>query len=182
MSLLQPRVPEPPRPNTPHASSRDAVVTSAPRRDVTASSTPLSLGTKHIPWAPTSHQPPAVCDRAHTGLFSTLCRDTTREKEGRRVPAWSCSSRRSPGGLAVGAVRGSDAEGTAGARQHHSHPKPGLPARSQEAPSGLTTRAEKKDLFLPEPTGEKSRLLKRERLHGNRGSKEESEEGPEGRR
>lgn len=66
-----------------------------------------------------------------------------------------------------------------GGRQHHSRPKPSLPARSQEAPSGLTTRAEKKDVFFffPELTWEKSRLLKRERLHRNRGSEEELEEG-----
>ena len=141
---------------------------------------PLSLGTEHIPWAPTSHQPPAVCDRAHTGLFfqHSAATPAGRRKVGRSQPgaappdhpprpgSW-CRQRKPCGG-------------NRGGRQHHSLPKPGLPARSQEAPSGLTTRAEKKDVFFPEPTGEKSGLLKRERLHGNSGSKEE--EGPEGRR
>lgn len=51
---------------------------------------PLSLGGEHLPWAPASHQPPAVCDRAHTGLFSTLC--------------WTPPGRRKVGGSQPGAA------------------------------------------------------------------------------
>ena len=74
MSLLQPRAPEPPRPSTPHPSSRDAVLTPTSHGDVTASSTRSPWRVSTSPGPQPSHQPPAICDTAHTGVFSTLCR------------------------------------------------------------------------------------------------------------
>ena len=86
-AAASPRAPEPPRPSTSHPSSRDAAVTRTPP-GCNSLQHPLSLGTEHIPWAPTSHQPPAVCDRAHTGLFfqHSAATPAGRRKVGRSQP------------------------------------------------------------------------------------------------
>ena len=81
----------------------------------------------------------------HTGVVSTLCRD---HQGGRREASPSPDpllGAAPPEALAVGAE---DAVQREPRGPPASLPKPGLPARSQEAPSGLTTRAEKKDVFF----------------------------------
>ena len=74
-AAASPRAPEPPRPSTPHPSSRDAAVTPAPRRDVTACSTPSpwGLSTSPGPQHPTNRLP-SVTEHTLDCFFNTLPR------------------------------------------------------------------------------------------------------------
>lgn len=97
----------------PHPSSRDAAVTPAPRRDVTASSTPSPWGVSTSPGPQHPTNPlPFVTEHTLDCFQHSAATPPGRRKVGGSQPG---AAPLEPEALAVGADRGSDAKGTAGA-------------------------------------------------------------------